>query len=262
MNDSEIRERQEELNKLGVEEYSWMDGILGKDSETGEIDLSSVIENGRITEGAYAQNHSIEAIDIPEGVTDIGEVAFYGCAHLRRVGLPESLRIIREEAFGECGLESVYIPEGVERIVEKAFFCCEDLARIDIPGENIIIEEDAFSGCDKLLEGFVARGYPQRYNQPEELLFTLLWCTCPERHKEETGDHAKRFISENEQLIIERILKFNNVPAMNGISKLKLLKQENINKYVSQAHEAGRTEIVALLLAAIDKNSSEGEFEL
>lgn len=262
MKNSELKEKQDELNRLGIEEYSWMDGIFGENLGGGHVDINSMIENGRVREGAYAQNHDIEEVIIPEGVTDIGEVAFFGCANLRSVKLPESLKIIREEAFGECGLESVVVPEGVETIVEKAFFCCEKLEKIKVLGENTIIEEDAFSGCDRLLEGFVARGYPQKFNQPEELQYTLLWCTCPEKHKPEVSEHARKFIRDNEQLIIERILKLNNVPAMNGISKLKLLRQENINKYVAMAGDAGKTEIVALLLAAIDKDSNGGEFEL
>ena len=262
MKDSEIKEKQDELNRLGVEEYSWFDEILGENADTPAVDIAELISDGRLVEGAFAQNHEIETIVIPEGVTDIGEVAFYGCTGLSRVRLPESLRIIREEAFGECGLESVVIPEGVETIVEKAFFCCEKLKKLEIKGKNTIIKEDAFAGCDNLLEGYVARGYPQKYNQPEELFYTLLWCSCPERHDKETSDHAMKFISENEELIMEFIFKKNNVAAMNGISKLRLLRQENINKYVARANENGQTELVTLLLAAIDKNAETGEFDL
>lgn len=224
---------------------------------------AGLISDGRLIEGAYAQNETLTEIIIPEGVEDIGEVAFFGCSKLHTVYLPESLKIIREEAFGESGLETVIIPEGVEQIDEKAFFSCEALGRIEVKGKNTLIGEDAFGDCRNLLEGFIACGYPEICNPPEELLYTLLWCSCPERHTVKTCEHAVSYIRDNEALIMERIFKFNNTAAMNGISRLKLLKQENINGYVTTANENKQTEIVSLLLAAKGKDTDNtGEFEL
>jgi len=261
MRNSDHRESEEELNRMGVEEYTWMEGVFADDLGE-EVDMESRIAGGRLAEGAFAQNHSLESVEIPEGVTDIGEVAFFGCRNLRSVKLPQSLRQIREEAFGESGLESITIPEGVELIEEKAFFSCHGLRRIEVLSERVTINVDAFGDCPLLLEGYVACGYPQKYNPPEELLYTLLWCTCPERHKEETSEHARKYISDNEELIMERIFKSGNAAALNGISKLKLLRQENINRYVAIANEDNQTELIALLLASVDKSKDMGDFEL
>lgn len=236
-----------------------------KDSENNNIMIadSSLISRGRLVEGAYAQNEEITEIIIPDGTEDIGEVAFFGCTNLRSVRLPDSLRYIREEAFGESGLESVTIPEGVKGIDEKAFFSCGRLKRIEVTGHDTFVGPDAFGDCRNLLEGYVACGYPPVCNPPEELLYTLLWCTCPERHTEETCRRAETYIRDNETLIMERILKFNNTAAMNGISKRRLLRQENINGYVAAANENRQAELVALLLASIDNNTdNSGEFEL
>ena len=222
-----------------------------------------LIADGRLTEGAYAENEDITEVVIPEGTKDIGEVAFFGCSALRTVSLPKSLRIIREEAFGESGLEKVRIPEETERICEKAFFSCQELKSIDVPGKNTIIETDAFGDCPKLTEGFVAAGYPEEYTFWEELLYTLLWCTCPERHNDETNEHAIKYIRENEKLVMERIIKTNNSAALSGISKLKLLRQENIPSYITAANENKQTELVTLLLAAAEqKGADTGEFDL
>ncbi|MBQ0146648.1 MAG: leucine-rich repeat domain-containing protein [Lachnospiraceae bacterium] len=226
------------------------------------VSEDKITDGIRITEGAYAQDENIDEVIVPEGVEDIGEVAFFGCMNLRSVILPKSLKIIREEAFGESGIEKVFIPEGVKTIAEKAFFSCPNLKYIEIPGENTVIETDAFGDCRKLLEGFVARGYPEKYNPPEELFYTLLWCTCPEKHTAETCEHAERYIRTNEELIMERIFKLNNAAALSGVSKRKLLRQENISRYVTMANENNSTELVALLLAASDNRSGVGEFEL
>ena len=220
----------------------------------------SKVNNGRLVEGAYAEDSSFTSVVIPEGITDIGEVAFYGCSNLREVVFPESLRFIREEAFGETAIEEVLLPAGMELIAEKAFFSCDDLRKIEVPGVSTVIESDAFSCCDDLHEGFIACGYPDNIRHHEELQYTLLWCSCPERHSSSTAERARAFIHKHEQLMIEWIIKHNNIPAMNGIARLGLLEGD-LDAYIQQAHSAGRSEITALLMS-VPRRFDEGEFDL
>ena len=133
-----------------------------------------LIKDGRITEGAYMQDESLVSVMIPEGVTDIGEAAFYGCANLKHVVFPESLKIIREEAFGDTGLVEAMLPSGLEAIEEDAFYSCGSLRRIDVPGRNTVIGKDAFGCCDHLLEGYIAAGFPGGIRHHEELQYTLV----------------------------------------------------------------------------------------
>ena len=221
-----------------------------------------MLKGTRLKEGAFAEREDLTEIILPDEIEDIGEVAFYGCTNLKHITLPRSLKFIREEAFGASGLETIEIPEGVQLICEKAFFSCEELRRIDVLPKNVVIEVDAFGACPKLLEGFVARGYPQKTNPPEELQYTLLWCTCPERHSEETSERAKEFIRSYEALVMEHIMRFNNTAALSGISQLGLLKKENINRYVEEAGRNHQTELVTLLLAAARNTEDEDEFSL
>lgn len=218
------------------------------------------LADGRIAEGSFAQNEEITSLVIPEGVTDIGEVAFYGCTNLQEVSFPQSLRYIREEAFGESAIREAILPAGLELIGEKAFFSCEGLRKVEAPGEGTVIESDAFGCCDMLHEGYIAAGFPEGIRHHEELQYTLLWCSCPWRHRPETSEQAKRFIRRYEDLIMEWIIKYNNVPAMNGISGMDLLAG-NVNEYIKQANEAGRSEITALLMS-LRGHADEGEFEL
>lgn len=221
-----------------------------------------MLKGTRLREGAFAEKEDLTEITLPDQIEDIGEVAFFGCTNLKQIKLPRNLKIIREEAFGESGLESVVIPEGVQLICEKAFFSCRNLKRIDVLPQDIVIQEDAFGDCPYLLEGFVACGYPQKTNPPEELQYTLLWCTCPERHSKETSERAINYIRRNEALIMERIFKFNNAAALNGITKLGLLRSENINRYVEEAGRNHQTELVTLLLSAARNAEDEDEFSL
>ena len=218
------------------------------------------ILNGRIIEGSFAEDLSITSVIIPEGVTDIGEIAFYGCANLKEVVFPSSLRFIREEAFGDSAITEAILPAGLELIDEKAFFSCEDLRKAEVPGISTRIGSDAFGCCDRLHEGYIACGYPENTRHHEELQYTLLWCSCPERHSAETAKRAGDFIHRYEDLIMEWIIKHNNVPAMNGIAGRDLLRG-NIGSYITESNLAGTNEITALLMS-MRGHAEEGEFEL
>ena len=224
-----------------------------------EIGNDKIID-GRIIEGSFAEDLSITSVIIPEGITDIGEIAFYGCANLREVVFPSSLRFIREEAFGDSAITEAILPAGLELIEEKAFFSCESLRRAEVPGLSTVIGSDAFGCCDRLHEGYIACGYPEKTRHHEELQYTLLWCSCSERHSAETAKRAEDFIHRYEDLIMEWIIKHNNVPAMNGIAGRDLLRG-NIGSYITESNLAGTNEITALLMS-MRGHAEEGEFEL
>ena len=73
------------------------------------------------------------ALTIPEGVTSIGDAAFYGCTGLTSVTIPEGVTSIGDTAFCGCtGLTSVTIPEGVTRVGDAAFYGCTGLTSVTL----------------------------------------------------------------------------------------------------------------------------------
>ena len=95
--------------------------------------------------GSYAfQNSAVTSVSMPECITSIGTVAFYGCKNLESVTLPESLTTLGNKAFSFCSsLESVTIPEGVMTIGEYAFFGC-NLKELTLPSTVTMIGSRAF----------------------------------------------------------------------------------------------------------------------
>ncbi len=87
---------------------------------------------------------------IPNGVTEIGEGAFYGMAELKSITIPGSVTSIGEEAFSSTGLTSITIPNSVAEIGKYAFEECTGLTTITIPSSVTSIGNKAFQNCTGL----------------------------------------------------------------------------------------------------------------
>lgn len=113
--------------------------------------------------GAYGDD--IKAIVIENGVTNIGNDAFYSCPSIESVIIPGSIKIIGDGVFfGYTKLASVIIQEGVENIDYAAFYNCTGLKSITIPESMKIIGFQAFNNCSSLVsitipEGVESIGY-------------------------------------------------------------------------------------------------------
>ncbi len=88
---------------------------------------------------------------IPESVTNIGYLAFYGCSNLTSITIPEGVTNIGNYAFDNCSsLTSITIPESVTSIGWYAFYDCSSLTSITIPENVTSIGNHAFSDCTSL----------------------------------------------------------------------------------------------------------------
>ncbi|MBO4862945.1 MAG: leucine-rich repeat protein [Eubacterium sp.] len=126
-------------------------------------------KTGKIIQGSVATI-------IPDGVTSIGDYAFYGIGYdFANKKLPDSLTKIGKHAFDSCefNVEEIVLPDNIveiddyafvytgyfmkidlpqklERIGDYAFYYSRDLRYINIPDTVTSIGEYAFSGCEYL----------------------------------------------------------------------------------------------------------------
>ena len=216
-----------------------------------------------VSAAAFLGCTALSRVVLSGNLVSIDEGAFLGCTALKQLKLPETLEHIGEMAFWGSGLEEIVIPPRVGRISETAFWDCAALHRAEVLGSGTVIEKNAFGNCPSLTEGFIAPGFPSDDSAPAQLLYTLLWCTCPERHTTLTAARASAFVRAKEALIMEKIIKTNNAAALAGLVSQGLLNSAHIDEYIRICAQHGNTELTALLLQA--KGSAvraEEEFEL
>ena len=90
----------------------------------------------------------MDFVNIPEGVTSIGNAAFNGCDELTEVRIPDSLTTIDKFAFLDCSrLEGITLPDGLQSIGERAFEGCWALESIALPSGLMTLGDGVFSGC-------------------------------------------------------------------------------------------------------------------
>lgn len=67
-------------------------------------------------------NKYLSKVVIPEGITEIGTYAFYGCRKITSINIPKNVKIIEDNIFYNCdNLVNIIIPTGVTTIGNWAF---------------------------------------------------------------------------------------------------------------------------------------------
>jgi hypothetical protein len=109
---------------------------------------SGVLFNKDKTTLIYWPRGKTGSYTIPDGVTAIGDYAFYYCSGLTSVTIPSSVTSIGGSAFQHCtGLTSITIPNSVTSIVNLAFWDCDSLTIVYIPsGVNFVPDESGLTG--------------------------------------------------------------------------------------------------------------------
>ena len=118
---------------------------------------------------------ALRRVILPESLRQIGEMAFSGCSHLRLLTIPGGVQRVGTLAFAKCSqLERVRIEPGVVQLGPSCFSKCAALKRVEMPASVTQIGGGAFFGCSKELRLYGAEDAPAaQYARLNGLTFDL-----------------------------------------------------------------------------------------
>ena len=123
----------------------------------------------------YDERHLITEVVVENGVTSVGNNAFFDCNNLVKVTLADSVTSIGSFAFMECdnlrvikfgkvssigsyafkfcySIQSLSLPDTLKFIGLEAFQGCKSLASLTIPSSVTEMQESVFSYCTDLMQ--------------------------------------------------------------------------------------------------------------
>ena len=135
---------------LSCRDMPWRDAILKITRlivDDGVTSLGDCVLHG--FDGGHDARNLME-VKLPEGLTYLGNYAFFGAAKLKSITLPSTLTTIGLGAFDECaGLTGIKIPSDVKTIKEGAFGGT-GLTSVTIPDKVETLGQDVFENCTQL----------------------------------------------------------------------------------------------------------------
>jgi len=112
-------------------------GAFSGCKQVREIRVSAGNKNYRVTDGCL--------IDVAE------KKVLFGCSDAQIPGDGSVERIEKCAFWGCASLTTVTIPEGISSIGPRAFSCCSSLTAVTLPKSLVRMEESAFLGCQALV---------------------------------------------------------------------------------------------------------------
>ena len=99
----------------------------------------------------YKYIDQITSVVLNEGVTRIGDYAFYGMTKLETIDIADTVTYIGDFSFkGSTALDGVVLPPNLSNLGTSSFYGCTGLTSIEIPASLYTVKPYAFKNCSSL----------------------------------------------------------------------------------------------------------------
>ena len=99
--------------------------------------------------GTFQNCSNLNFVKLPANITVLYEYTFKNCTALKSITLPNTLIEIRSDCFRNSGLESIDFPDSLTDIWQYTFGFCENLSTVNL-NKVEYIGDSAFENCTKL----------------------------------------------------------------------------------------------------------------
>lgn len=124
------------------------DGTLTISGKGAMYDYDYSSYDSKKTAPWSAFNYVVKKVVVKDGITKIGDGAFYSKWQLETASIPGSVKSIGNDAFSDCrNLENITIEPGVTTIGDRAFKMCQKLTTLPIPNTVKTIGWASFGEC-------------------------------------------------------------------------------------------------------------------
>ncbi len=111
-----------------------------------------------IGENAFYNLNTLEGAVLPDSLIEMGMYAFAGCTTLQDIEFGSGLSVIPVGAFGGCAIASLTLPETVTDIYYDAFRGCRKLTSVTLPNSVTYLGSSVFAECEALTEVTLPKG--------------------------------------------------------------------------------------------------------
>jgi len=119
---------------------------------------SVILPEGLTTVGnlAFYELKYLDIITIPDTVERVGDYAFAYCQRARMLTIGSGVTRIGTAAFSDCyAVTSLRLPEGLKSVGRKGFYRMESISTVDIPASVTELGVSAFGYCKRLVSANV-----------------------------------------------------------------------------------------------------------
>lgn len=127
---------------------------IGKEAFKDSLLKSVTIASGvKVIDDRAFENTAVTSVKFDgKSLEKLGSAAFKGCAKLKKIILPVSVKEIPTDAFANCKTLAFAEAKGVEKIGKYAFSGCSSLKSFNIPANVETVDPASFLGCENLTE--------------------------------------------------------------------------------------------------------------